>query len=94
MRFDFLDPQRFEMKALLQVVIVTTRLRFTRIIHHDIHIFENLARRYAQHAVVGLDQVVALATAMLASKMIGEAEIGGELFGSDQESCAIRLPLC
>ena len=63
-----------------------------RIIHHDVDVFEDLARGDAQHTVAGFDEVVASASAMLASEMVGEAEARVELFGSNQESRAVGLP--
>jgi len=60
--------------------------------HEDINVLEDAARGDADYAVGRLDQVVTFATAMLTAKMIDEAEGGIELFGVDQEACAVGLP--
>ena len=60
--------------------------------HRDVNILEDVARRDGDYALVRLDEIVSLASAMLASKVIGEAESGGELFGFYQETSAVRLP--
>ena len=51
--------------------------------HEDVNILENLPRGDAQNSVVGLNQVVAFASAMLPAEMVGEAEVGAELLRFD-----------
>ncbi len=60
--------------------------------HLDIDVFENMARGDAENALIGFDEIITLASAMLTSEMIGEAEGGGELLGFDKETSSIRLP--
>src|SRR5579864_6155241 len=60
--------------------------------HLDVDDLEDLTGSDAEDAIAGLDQVVASATAMLATKMIGEAESGIELLGFDEKTGAVRLP--
>jgi len=67
--------------------------RFTRQRHGDVDVLEDAARCDAEHAVGGFDEVIAFAPAVLAAKVIDEAERGAELFGFDQEACAVCLPL-
>jgi hypothetical protein len=57
-----------------------------------IDIFEDLTRRYAENAVGGFDEVVALAAGVLPSERVGEGEAGGELFGFDQKTGAVGDP--
>ena len=61
--------------------------------HRDVNVFEDLFGRDAQDAIAGFNEVITLAAAVLATEMVSEAETGGELFGFDQESCAVGLPL-
>lgn len=61
--------------------------------HRDVNIFEDLARRDAEDAVIGLDQIVAFASAVLASEVIDKAECRGELLGVDEESSAVDFPI-
>ena len=60
--------------------------------HEDVDILKNLARRDADDAVKRFDEIIAAAAAVLAAEGIGKAERGTELFGFDQEACAIGLP--
>lgn len=60
--------------------------------HLDVDVLEDLTGSDAENAIGGLDQVVAFATAMLASEMIGEAESGIKLLGFDEKTGAVRLP--
>lgn len=57
-----------------------------------IDVLEDLARRDAQNAVGGFDQVVALASGVLSPENVGEGEAGGELFGFDQKAGAVGDP--
>jgi hypothetical protein len=67
--------------------------RFVRTGHGDVDVLEDAARCNAEHAVGGFDEVIAFASAVLAAEVIDEAERGTELFGFDQEACAVCLPL-
>jgi hypothetical protein len=67
--------------------------RFVAQGHGDVDVLEDAARGDAENTVGGFDEVVAFASAMLAAEMIDEAEAGTELFGFDQETRAICLPL-
>jgi hypothetical protein len=60
--------------------------------HRDVDVLEDLTGSDAENTIGGFDQVVAFATAMLATKMIGEAESGIELLGFDEKTGAVRLP--
>lgn len=60
--------------------------------HGDVDVFEDAARGDAEHAVGRFDEVVPFAPAMLAAEVVDEGETGTELFGFDQETCAVRLP--
>jgi len=51
--------------------------------HGDVDVLEDAARGDAEDTVGGFDEVVALASAMLAAEMVDEAETGTELFGFD-----------
>ena len=61
------------------------RIRSRMCRHGHINIFEDVARSDAENPFIGFDQVVSLASAMLATKMIGEAESGSELLGFDRK---------
>ena|SRR5215831_9722564 len=61
--------------------------------HGDVNVLENLSGGDAQNSVAGLNQVVALASAMLSAEMVGEAEVRAELFGFDKEAGAVGFPL-
>ena len=61
--------------------------------HGYVDVFEDAARGDAENAVGRFDEVVTFASAMLAAEVIDEAETGTELFGFDEETRAIRLPL-
>ena len=61
--------------------------------HGNVDILEDLARSDSDHAIAGLDEVVAFAAPVLAAEMIDEAEIGTELLGFHQESRAVCRPL-
>src|SRR5271169_2086605 len=58
----------------------------------NVNILKNLARSDADDSIGRLDQVIALASGVLPSEGIDEAEAGTELLGFDQEACAVRLP--
>src|SRR5215472_14708079 len=60
--------------------------------HGDIDVFEDLARCDAQDSIVGFDQIVAFAAAMLTAEMVDEREARAELFGFDQEPSAVSFP--
>ena len=60
--------------------------------HADVNVFEDLTRGDAQDSVIRLDEVVALAAAMLAAEMVDEGEAGAELLGFDEEPCAVSFP--
>ena len=82
--FDFFDSKRFESDCLLQIVVVLAiGFWILGFAHRDVYVFKDLARSDAQDAVTGFDKVVALASAVLAAEVIGEAEAGTELFGAD-----------
>jgi hypothetical protein len=68
------------------------RFRFIEKRYGNVNVFEDAARSDAEHAVGGFDEVVTFASAVLAAEMIDEGEVGSELFGFDQETCAIGLP--
>ena len=57
-----------------------------------VDVLEDLARRYAENAIGGFDEIVALAAGMLSPENVGEGEAGGELFGFDQKASAIGDP--
>ncbi|SPE28479.1 hypothetical protein SBA2_40042 [Acidobacteriia bacterium SbA2] len=61
--------------------------------HGDVDVLEDAARGDAEHAVGRFDEIVALASAVLAAEMVDEAETGTELLGFDEEACAVCLPL-
>ena len=62
-------------------------------VHDDVHVFEELARDDAPNAFGGLDKVVSFMTAVLAAEGIDEEQGFGELFGLDQKTRAIHLPV-
>lgn len=51
--------------------------------HGDVDVFKDLARGDADDAVGGFDEVVALASGVLAAERVDKAEAGVELFGFD-----------
>ena len=57
-----------------------------------VDVLEYLARSDAQNAFGGFDQVVALASGVKSSEIVGEGEAGGELFGFDKEAGAVGDP--
>jgi hypothetical protein len=57
-----------------------------------VYILENLARRNAENAIGRLNEVIAFASGVLAAQRVGEAEAGGELFGLDEKTSAVRDP--
>jgi len=61
--------------------------------HGDVDVLEDAARGDAEHAVGGFDEVIAFTATMLAAEVIDEAERGTELFGFDEEACAVCGPL-
>ena len=60
--------------------------------HGDVDILEDLAGRDADDAVAGLDEVVALAAAMMAAERVDKAETGIKLFGFDQKASTVGDP--
>jgi len=58
----------------------------------DVDVFKNAAWGDAEHAVGGFHEIVALGTGVVAAQIVGEREIGGELFGFDEEARAICDP--
>lgn len=62
--------------------------------HRDVDVFKNLTRCDAQYSVERLDEIVTSATAVLAAEVVDEGEAGAELFGFDEESCAVGFPFC
>jgi hypothetical protein len=60
--------------------------------HRNVNVLEDAARGDADDAVGRFNEVVAFATAMLAAEMVDKTESGIELFGIDQEACAVGLP--
>jgi hypothetical protein len=60
--------------------------------HGDVDILEDLAGRDADDAVARLDEVVALAAAVLPAERVDEAETGAELFGFDQKASTVGNP--
>jgi hypothetical protein len=60
--------------------------------HGDVNVLKDVARGDGDYAVGRFNEVVAFAAAMLAAKVIDEAESRTELLGIDQEASAIRLP--
>ena len=65
-----------------------------QVVHHgNVDVLEDAAGGDAEDAVGGFDEVVTFASAVLAAEMIDEAERGAELFGFDEETGAVRLPL-
>lgn len=89
------DLQRFEPQALgrwfnphgfRDWCFVDDRLAAGRFVtqgHRDIDVLKDAARGDAENTVGGFDEVVALASAMLAAEVVDEAEAGAELFGFD-----------
>jgi hypothetical protein len=61
--------------------------------HGDVDVLKDLARGDADHTIGRFDEVVAFASGMLAAKSVDEAESGAELFGLDQEACAVGCPI-
>src|SRR5437879_2425267 len=68
-------------------------LGMVRQVHGNVDVFKNLVRVDAEDAVGMFDEVVSFAAGVLAAQGVDEAEVGGELFGLDQKSCAVSLPL-
>jgi len=65
------------------IVVLTAGIWSLRFAHGYVHVLEDLAGSDAQDAVARFNQVVTFASAVLTAEMIGEAETGTELFGSD-----------
>jgi hypothetical protein len=61
-------------------------------LHGDVNVFEDAARGNADYAVRGFDEIIAFATAMLASEMVDETEIRVKLLGIDQKASAVGIP--
>ncbi len=96
---DFLDPELFDLHVIQitnsvdDVLIGLQSLRWGTVQgHRNVDVFEDVARGDAEHSLIGLDQIVTLASAMLASELVGEAESGSELFCLDEETGAVCLP--
>ena len=83
-RFNFFNAQRLEAKIgrCSNVMLVRLCVRGIRSQSHgNVDVFENLPWSNAEDSVEGLDQVVALPSAVLPAKMVDEAEARAELFG-------------
>jgi len=61
--------------------------------HRNVNVFEDPAGSDAQDSVTGLHQIVSFTATVLPAEMVDEGKAGIELFGFDQESCAVRFPL-
>ena len=84
--FNLFDLQRLEAKLLLGRAVAflgTFIRRIGRRAHGNVNVLENLTRGDAQDSVVGLNQVIAFASAVLSAKMVGEAEVRSELLCFD-----------
>lgn len=57
-----------------------------------IDVFEDVTRSDAENPLIGFDEVVSLASAMLAAEMIGEAKSGSKLLGFDEETSTVCIP--
>ena len=92
--FDAFDSQRLKLLSGSNAgsIFFWHRVWLWHHAHRDVNIFEDLARSDAENSVARFDQVVAFAAAVLPSQVIGEAEVGVELFGFDEESGAVCLP--
>jgi len=95
--FDLFYSQRFDAEICqTQRVIQISRVLGGRIwseAHEDVDVFENLTRSDAEDSVAGFDEIVALASAVLAAEVVGEAEAGIKLFCFYQETRAVGFPL-
>jgi len=94
--FNLFDLEWLEAKLPLDRGLVFVGMLgrwFWRRAHGDVNVLENLPRGDAQNSVVGLHQVVTLAPAVMSAEMVGEAEVGAQLFGFDKEAGAIGFPL-
>lgn len=93
---DFFEAQRFEAKLFRDWVVVVRESSVGWIgskTHGDVDVFENLTGSNAENSIAGFDEVVPFSSAMLAAKVIGEAEAGVELLGFYQKASAVSLPL-
>jgi len=91
--FDLLDLNRFDAKSEQTRIIPVNGFGFIFFrslrrgigsqAHGNVDVFKYPARCDAENSVAGFHQVVALSSAVLAAKVIGEAETGIELFGFD-----------
>jgi hypothetical protein len=93
--FNLFDLQRLEPKIPLELAVTFVGMPvrwFWRVAHGDVNVFEDLFWCDAENTIVGFDQIVAFAAAVLPAEMIGEAEVRAKLFGFDQEAGAIRFP--
>lgn len=63
------------------------------LLNNDINVFEDLARRDAYETFRRLDKVVARNSAVLAAERIDEDERFGKLFGANQETGAVNVPI-
>ena len=96
--FDLLDPQRFDPET--RQAQADGFIFFVRSLsgwirsqpHGNVNVFEDSARSDAEDPITGFHQIVALTAGVLPSKMVGEGEIGIELFSFDKESRAVRFP--
>ena len=68
-------------------------MRFIRLGHGHVNIFEDAARSDAEDAVRGLDEIVAFASAVLAAEMVDEGKSGGDLFRLNQKAGPVGFPL-
>lgn len=81
----------FAVVVLPAIILAIVTRYFFMLRDGDVDVFENLPRSDTKHAI-GFDEVVALASGVLAAERIDEGEVGAELFGLDQEASAIGFP--
>jgi hypothetical protein len=60
--------------------------------HRNVNVLEDAARGDAEHTIGRFDEVIALASAMLAAEMVDEGETGAELFSLYQKTSTVSLP--
>jgi hypothetical protein len=65
----------------------------SRFRHRDVNVFEDLAWGDAENAFAGFHEIVALAATVRAAERVRETKRGVELFGFDQKTRAVCLPL-
>ena len=97
--FDLLDSQRLDPETRQAqadgffFIVRSPRIRIRSQSHGNVNVFENPPRSDAEDPITGFHQIVALTAAVLPAEMVGEGEIGIELFSFDKESRAVRFPL-